>query len=139
MLCIELLVVGQAGLVFIQFIVGVIIENTCSPEMKHLKRLQQQREQARKRASARSKRRYRQAFHLAALDSKKNLYSSSKHGKLNEIKPPNVPQTTIQSEKQVNLKANDLQPPLKPKALMKSENKVKRKRGKVKRKSTFVL
>ena len=67
MLCIELLVVGQAGLVFIQFIVGVIIENTCSPEMKHLKRLQQQREQARKRASTRSKRRYglfQDSFHL---------------------------------------------------------------------------
>merc|ERR1712146_483540 len=69
MLCIEIVVVGQAGLVFLQFLVGVIIENTCSPEMKHLQKLQKQRTAARKKASSKSKRRFQQAFGLAKLKS----------------------------------------------------------------------
>lgn len=69
MLCIEIVVVGQAGLVFLQFLVGVIIENTCSPEMKHLQKLQNQRTAARKKASAKSKRRFQQAFGLVKLKS----------------------------------------------------------------------
>merc|ERR1711907_150509 len=136
--------------------------NTCSPEIKHLKRLQQQRVQARKRATARTKRRFRQTFHLAALDSKKNFSSSSKHGKPNESKASVVPQISIQGENHVhgkpkeskasvvpqisiqreNLvkpKADKLQLPSKPKAVMKSENRVKPKKGGLKRKSTYVL
>ena len=35
MLCIEVAVVGQVALVAIQFVVGVIVENTCSKEMRH--------------------------------------------------------------------------------------------------------
>merc|ERR1711907_598489 len=103
--------------------------NTCSPEIKHLKRLQQQRVQARKRATARTKRRFRQTFHLAALDSKKNFSSSSKHGKPNESKASVVPQVSIQRENLVKPKADKLQLPSKPKAVMKSENRVKPKKG----------
>jgi hypothetical protein len=78
MLCIEIVVVGQAGLVFLQFLLGVLIENTCSAEMKHLQKLQAQRTAARKKATSKSKRRFKQAFSMVKLKSGGKAFNMNK-------------------------------------------------------------
>merc|ERR1712072_30467 len=64
MLCIEIVVVGQAGLVFLQFLLGVLIENTCSAAMK--------------KATSKSKRRFKQAFSMVKLKSGGKAFNMNK-------------------------------------------------------------
>ena len=73
MLCIEVAVVGQVALVAIQFVVGVIVENTCSKEMRHMANLNEQRNRARKKTAAKTKKTFKKMLRLSSMGSKKQL------------------------------------------------------------------
>ena len=73
MLCVEVAVVGQVALVAIQFVVGVIVENTCSKEMRHMANLNEQRNIARKKSAAKTKKMFKKMLRLSSMGSKKQL------------------------------------------------------------------
>ena len=120
MLCtIELLVVGQAGLVFIQFVVGVIVENTCSPENQTLEEAPTATcTKKEKGLSAKSKRRYRQALSLVALESKKKISMDEDR----ESEPLNRPTMVREFKTEMKSKEDKLQQPTKSKLLMQSQD-----------------